>query len=103
MQCNDYEARDGQQAGSFKVPRGFTCSWSERRAPIFKGIREELMRVISEKNRKLVVIRAAGALGSQLADNLARQGFQQLRVIDRDCVEEHNVSTQLYGESDVGS
>src|SRR5207237_6905228 len=45
----------------------------------------------------------AGALGSQLADNLARQGFQHLRVIDRDRVEEHNVSTQLYGESDVGA
>jgi molybdopterin/thiamine biosynthesis adenylyltransferase len=45
----------------------------------------------------------AGALGSHLADNLARQGFQTLRVIDRDRVEEHNVSTQLYGESDVGS
>jgi molybdopterin/thiamine biosynthesis adenylyltransferase len=45
----------------------------------------------------------AGALGSQLADNLARQGFQHLRVIDRDRVEEHNVSTQLYGESDIGA
>jgi molybdopterin/thiamine biosynthesis adenylyltransferase len=45
----------------------------------------------------------AGALGSQLADNLARQGVQHLRVIDRDRVEEHNVSTQLYGESDVGA
>jgi molybdopterin/thiamine biosynthesis adenylyltransferase len=45
----------------------------------------------------------AGALGSQLADNLARQGFQHLRVIDRDRVEEHNVSTQLYCESEVGA
>src|SRR5439155_19190132 len=45
----------------------------------------------------------AGALGSHLADNLARQGFRQLRVIDRDRVEEHNVGTQLYGESDVGA
>jgi molybdopterin/thiamine biosynthesis adenylyltransferase len=45
----------------------------------------------------------AGALGSQLADNLARQGVRHLRVIDRDRVEEHNVSTQLYGESDVGA
>jgi molybdopterin/thiamine biosynthesis adenylyltransferase len=45
----------------------------------------------------------AGALGSHLADNLARQSFQTLRVIDRDRVEEHNVSTQLYGEGDVGS
>jgi molybdopterin/thiamine biosynthesis adenylyltransferase len=50
-----------------------------------------------------VTICGAGALGSQLADNLARQGFSHLHVIDRDRVEEHNVSTQLYGESDVGS
>jgi molybdopterin/thiamine biosynthesis adenylyltransferase len=45
----------------------------------------------------------AGALGSHLADNLVRQGLGPLRVIDRDRVEEHNVSTQLYGESDVGA
>src|SRR5215831_10194064 len=45
----------------------------------------------------------AGALGSHLADNLARQGFGPLKMIDRDRVEEHNVSTQLYGESDVGA
>src|SRR5215472_9355529 len=45
----------------------------------------------------------AGALGSHLADNLVRQGFGPLRVIDRDRVEEHNVSTQLYGEADVGA
>jgi molybdopterin-synthase adenylyltransferase len=29
--------------------------------------------------------------------------FKKLRVIDRDRVEEHNVSTQTYGESDVGA
>lgn len=49
-----------------------------------------------------VAICGAGALGSQLADNLVRQGVANLRVIDKDRVEEHNVSTQLYGESDVG-
>jgi molybdopterin/thiamine biosynthesis adenylyltransferase len=38
-----------------------------------------------------------------LADNLARQGFTSLKVIDRDRVEEHNVSTQIYGEADVGA
>jgi len=56
---------------------------------------------------KLAAVRltlcGAGALGSHLADNLARQGFGPLKVIDRDRVEEHNVSTQLYGESDVGA
>jgi molybdopterin/thiamine biosynthesis adenylyltransferase len=45
----------------------------------------------------------AGALGSHLADNLARQGARSLRVIDRDKVESHNVGTQLYGDTDVGT
>jgi molybdopterin/thiamine biosynthesis adenylyltransferase len=50
-----------------------------------------------------VTLCGAGALGSHLADNLARQGFGPLCVIDRDRIEEHNVSTQLYGTSDVGA
>jgi molybdopterin/thiamine biosynthesis adenylyltransferase len=50
-----------------------------------------------------VVVCGAGALGSHLVDNLARQGFRKLRVIDRDRVDEHNTSTQLYGASDVGA
>jgi molybdopterin/thiamine biosynthesis adenylyltransferase len=50
-----------------------------------------------------VTLCGAGALGSHLADNLVRQGFRRLRVIDRDRVEEHNISTQIYGEGDVGS
>jgi molybdopterin/thiamine biosynthesis adenylyltransferase len=45
----------------------------------------------------------AGALGSLLADNLARQGFRRWKVIDRDRIEEHNVGTQLYGEAEVGA
>jgi molybdopterin-synthase adenylyltransferase len=49
-----------------------------------------------------VTLCGAGALGSHLADQLARQGFGPLRVIDHDRIEEHNVSTQLYGESEVG-
>jgi molybdopterin/thiamine biosynthesis adenylyltransferase len=43
-----------------------------------------------------------GAIGSNLADNLVRQGARNLRAIDHDRIEEHNVSTQLYGESEVG-
>lgn len=50
-----------------------------------------------------ITLCGVGALGSNLADTLARQGFSQLRVIDRDRIEEHNVSTQTYGESDVGA
>jgi molybdopterin/thiamine biosynthesis adenylyltransferase len=43
-----------------------------------------------------------GAVGSNLADNLVRQGAAKLRVIDHDRVEQHNISTQIYDESDVG-
>jgi molybdopterin-synthase adenylyltransferase len=50
-----------------------------------------------------IALCGAGALGSLLADNLARQGFRLQKVIDRDRVEEHNVGTQLYGETDVGA
>ncbi len=50
-----------------------------------------------------VVVCGAGALGSNIVDGLSRQGFHQLRVIDNDRVEEHNVSTQVYGEGDVGA
>ena len=50
-----------------------------------------------------VTLCGAGALGSLLADNLARQGLRQWKVIDRDRVEEHNVGTQLYGEAEIGS
>src|SRR5688500_15211647 len=49
-----------------------------------------------------IALCGAGALGSNLADNLTRQGLTRLRVIDHDRVEEHNVGTQLYGDSDVG-
>ncbi len=60
---------------------------------------DELAKLAAQR----LTICGAGALGSQLADNLARQGFRQMRLIDRDRVELHNVSTQLYGESDVGA
>jgi molybdopterin/thiamine biosynthesis adenylyltransferase len=50
-----------------------------------------------------ITLCGAGALGSNLADTLARQGFSKLRVIDRDRVEEHNIGTQTYAEADVGA
>jgi molybdopterin/thiamine biosynthesis adenylyltransferase len=67
---------------------------------------EELYRGADQVARLAAVpvtVCGAGALGSLLADNLARQGVRQLAVIDRDRVEEHNVGTQLYGESEVGT
>jgi molybdopterin/thiamine biosynthesis adenylyltransferase len=64
---------------------------------IYRGA-EVLRRLAATR----VVLCGAGALGSHLAENLARHGAARLRVIDRDKVEEHNVSTQVYGVSEVG-
>lgn len=45
----------------------------------------------------------AGAVGSNLVDNLARQGFRRLTVIDSDRVEAHNANTQTYAAGDTGA
>jgi molybdopterin/thiamine biosynthesis adenylyltransferase len=50
-----------------------------------------------------VTVCGAGALGANIVEGLARQGFAGLRVIDRDRVEERNLSTQPYFLSDVGA
>ncbi|MBI3650918.1 MAG: ThiF family adenylyltransferase [Acidobacteria bacterium] len=50
-----------------------------------------------------VTVCGAGALGANLVEALARQGFAALRVIDRDRIEERNLSTQPYFLSDVGA
>ena len=49
------------------------------------------------------VVCGAGALGSNLVDNLTRLGAKYVRVIDDDRVEDHNIGTQLYGLADVGA
>jgi tRNA A37 threonylcarbamoyladenosine dehydratase len=50
-----------------------------------------------------VTICGAGSLGANLTENLARAGFGKLKVIDRDRIEERNLSTQSYYRSDVGA
>lgn len=58
---------------------------------------------ISKLSQRKIVLCGAGALGSLLADNLARQGVQQMTAIDFDRIEQHNAGTQLYGQSDIGA
>lgn len=50
-----------------------------------------------------VTVCGAGALGSLLVDNLARQGLRQLSAVDDDRVELHNIGTQLFRQDDVGA
>lgn len=51
----------------------------------------------------LVTICGAGAIGANLAESLARMGLGRLRVIDRDRVEAHNLSTQPWAQQDIGA
>lgn len=60
----------------------------------------EVMRKVREQR---VTVCGAGALGANITESLARMGFQSLRVIDRDRVEERNLSTQPFYRTDAGA
>jgi len=49
-----------------------------------------------------IVIMGAGSLGSFIALNLAKLGFNDLTVYDFDKVEEHNIPNQFYRLQDIG-
>ena len=50
-----------------------------------------------------VVIIGCGALGTTIANNLARSGIGHIRIIDRDLVELNNLQRQnLFDEEDIG-
>ena len=51
--------------------------------------------------RKVTVI-GVGAIGRQVALQLAAMGVQHLQLIDDDTVEESNIASQGYNESDLG-
>jgi molybdopterin-synthase adenylyltransferase len=65
---------------------------------IYRG--KELIQKLSKNS---LTICGAGALGSNLIDNLTRQGINNLKVIDKDRIEVHNLSTQVWSEADVGA
>lgn len=51
---------------------------------------------------KHIIVCGAGAIGSNLIENLARQGFENFTAIDFDRVEEHNINNQIFTKNDVG-
>jgi len=58
--------------------------------------------VLEQRSDKKVLLLGAGAVGSWLADVLARQGYNSITVLDFDRVESHNFGTQNYGKADLG-
>lgn len=65
---------------------------------VYRG--EEILQKI--KNQPVIVC-GAGAIGSNLIDNMARQGFEKITVIDFDRVDDHNRHTQIWTKRDVGT
>lgn len=60
----------------------------------------ELMARLREMR---VTVCGAGALGANIVESLARTGYASLSVIDRDRIEERNLSTQPFYYGDVGA
>jgi molybdopterin/thiamine biosynthesis adenylyltransferase len=65
---------------------------------IYRG--KEIMDMLGAVH---LTVCGAGAIGSLLVDNLARQGFKSFRVIDFDRVEKHNINNQIYSDEHVGA
>jgi molybdopterin-synthase adenylyltransferase len=66
-------------------------------------LHEARYRDLTPVAERLVTICGAGALGANLAETLARMGLRRLRVIDRDRIEAHNLSTQPWVQQDIGT
>ncbi len=66
-------------------------------------LHETIYRDLHPAANQLVTICGTGALGANLAETLARMGLGRLRVIDRDRIAAHNLSTQPWTQQDVGA
>ncbi|MHB1560709.1 MAG: HesA/MoeB/ThiF family protein, partial [Isosphaeraceae bacterium] len=65
----------------------------------FPQLGEEGQRALMKSR---VTLCGCGALGTVLANHLARAGVGKIRVIDRDFIETHNLQRQiLFDEQDV--
>jgi molybdopterin/thiamine biosynthesis adenylyltransferase len=67
---------------------------------------EEIYRgkdLVKKLGAKFIVVCGDGAIGSNLVETLARQGFSRIRVIDFDRVDLHNINTQTFEVADVGA
>ena len=64
---------------------------------VFRG-EQALVKMASQN----IFVCGCGAIGSNLIDNLVRQGFQKITVLDMDRIEDHNRNTQIWGRREVG-
>lgn len=60
------------------------------------------LQAINRRGKSQILLLGCGALGSNLADLLAKQGYSSLTCLDFDVVEARNFGTQAFGKMDVG-
>lgn len=68
-------------------------------------IHEQVYRgddLINKLGNTQIIVCGCGAIGSNLIDNMVRQGFKLIRVIDFDRVEDHNRQTQIWDRRSNG-
>jgi tRNA A37 threonylcarbamoyladenosine dehydratase len=65
---------------------------------IYRG--SDLIKKLSSYH---ITVCGAGAVGSNLVDTLSRSAFSNIKVIDKDRVENSNLSTQVWSEKDIGA
>lgn len=68
-------------------------------------VHEEVYRgadLIKKIAAQHITLCGVGAVGSNLADNLVRQGFCNFSAIDMDRVDDHNRSTQIWTSRELG-
>jgi molybdopterin/thiamine biosynthesis adenylyltransferase len=58
-------------------------------------------KVLDSFNKRIIIC-GCGAIGSNLIDNLVRQGFCNFTIVDFDRVEDTNLSTQIYSYPQIG-
>ena len=58
--------------------------------------------ILVHRSKFRLLLAGCGALGSNLADQLAKQGYSSMGCVDRDRVEHGNLGTQNFTPSDIG-
>lgn len=61
---------------------------------------EELVKKLSTTP---ITFCGVGAIGSNLCDNLVRQGLKLITIIDKDRIEPHNSGSQIWNQNEKGS
>ena len=59
-------------------------------------------KLLAKMAEQEFIVCGAGAIGSNLIENMIRQGFKKITVIDFDRVDDHNRHTQTWHRRDIG-